>query len=53
LISNKSNNNASSYSNLCLSYAHPSYAYESNEAESFLAGSYEFQVSEIEVYTKK
>ena len=52
--SNKTTNNYSNnYSNLGNSYKHPDYAYGSNEAKSFLAGSYEFQVSEIEVYTKQ
>jgi len=52
-IDDKSNTNTSSYSNLCHSYTHPDYAYGSNEAKSFLAGSYNFQVSEIEVYVKQ
>jgi hypothetical protein len=51
-ISDNSNINTDSYSNLGHSYSHPDYAYGSNEARSFLAGSYNFQVSEIEVYTK-
>jgi hypothetical protein len=52
-IANNSNTNTTSSSNLGLSYTHPDYAFESNEAKSFLAGSYKFQVSEIEVYTKQ
>ena len=52
-ISHNSNTNTGSYSNLGHSYTHPYYAYESNEAKSFLAGSLNFQVSEIEVYTKQ
>ena len=52
-ICNNSNINASSYSNLGRSYTHPDYRFETNEAKSFLAGSYYFQVSEIEVYTKQ
>jgi hypothetical protein len=52
-IADKSNTNITSNSNLGHSYVHPDYAYESNEAKSFLAGSYNFQVSEIEVYTKQ
>jgi hypothetical protein len=31
----------------------PEYAYGSNEAQSFLAGSFNFQVSEIEVFKKQ
>jgi hypothetical protein len=53
LISNESNTNKHSYSNLGRSFIHPDYAHGSNEAKSFLAGSEYFQVSEIEVYTKK
>ena len=34
-------------------YNHPQYAYGTNEAQSFLAGSYDFQLSEIEVYQKE
>jgi hypothetical protein len=50
-IADKSNTNINSYSNLGHSYTHPDYRFETNEAKSFLAGSYNFQVSEIEVYT--
>jgi hypothetical protein len=52
-IANKSNTNRESYSNLGDSFTHPEYAFGSEEAKSFLAGSYNFQVSEIEVYTKQ
>jgi hypothetical protein len=52
-IADKSNTNSSSSSNLGNSYTHPDYAYGSNEAKSFLAGSHIFQVTEIEVYTKQ
>ena len=45
-----SNANTRSQSNLGFCYKHPQYAYGSNEAKSFLAGSENFQVSEIEVY---
>jgi hypothetical protein len=38
-ISDKSNTNTSSLSNLCNSYIHPEYEYKSNGAKSFLAGS--------------
>jgi len=51
-IADKSNINTASYSNLGNSYTHPNYIFGSNEARSFLAGSFNFQVSEIEVYTK-
>ena len=52
-ISNNSNTSGESYSNLAYSYKHPNYAYNSNEAKSFLAGSYKFLTTEIEVYTKE
>jgi hypothetical protein len=52
-ISDYSNTNVLSGSNLGHSFNHPYYLYESNEARSFLAGSYNFQVSEIEVYVTK
>ena len=52
-IVDSSNTNGYSYSNLGHSYTHPDYRFETNEAKSFLAGSYNFQVSEIEVYTKQ
>ena len=52
-IANNSNINTNSHSNLGHSYIHPDYRFETNEAKSFLAGSYNFQVSEIEVYTKQ
>lgn len=43
----------SSYSNLGHSYASPSgLSYGTTQVQSFLAGSYSFQVSEIEVYGK-
>ena len=53
LIADKSNTNINSNSNLGHSYTHPDYRFETNEAKSLLAGSYNFQVSEIEVYTKE
>jgi hypothetical protein len=49
-IADSSNTNTNSFSNLGHSYSHPEYAYGSNEAKSFLAGSFNFQVSEIEVF---
>jgi hypothetical protein len=41
-----------SRSDLGFTYKHPQYACGTNEAESFLAGTYEFQLDEIEVYQK-
>jgi hypothetical protein len=51
-IANRSNINTYSYSYLGSSYVHPIYDKGSDKAKSFLAGSYNFQVSEIEVYIK-
>jgi hypothetical protein len=42
-----------SYSYLCSSYKHPQYEYGTNEAETFLAGSFNFHLDEIEVYHKE
>jgi hypothetical protein len=42
-----------SWSNLGYSYKHPQYAYKTYEAQTFLAGSCEFQLDEIEVYKKE
>ena len=53
VIFDESNKNKDSYSDLGKSYQHPEYDYKSNEAESFLAGSKNFQVSEIEVFSYK
>ena len=51
-ICDNSNTTASRYSNLGNTYKHPDYEYGSNEAESFLAGSYIFRIVEMDVYTK-
>jgi len=50
-ICNNSNTSNGSFSNLGSSYKHPYYANGSNEAKSFLAGSYKFLTTEIEVYS--
>ncbi len=34
-------------------YSHPQYAHNTDEANTFLAGSYGFQLDEIEVYEKE
>jgi hypothetical protein len=52
-IADKSNTNTNSYSNLGHSFTHPDYFYGSNEARSFLAGSFSFKVNEIEVFIKQ
>jgi hypothetical protein len=46
------NTGNSSFSELGSSYSHPRYTEGSNEVQCFLAGSHEFQLSEIEVYQK-
>jgi hypothetical protein len=51
-ISNNSNTNTTSYSNLGHSYEHPKHKYDTSEVSSFLAGSFNFSVSEIEIYHK-
>jgi len=52
-ISNHSNQNNESSSNLGSCFKHPTHAFGSNEAKSFLAGSNYFKTIEIEVYTNK
>ena len=52
-IANNANTSLKSYSTLGFTYSHPKYAYGTNEAQSFLAGSYNFLVTEIEVYEKE
>jgi hypothetical protein len=52
-IANNANTTMDSYSLLGYFYSHPQYAYGTNEARTFLAGSYEFQLDEIEVYQKE
>jgi hypothetical protein len=52
-IANNANTTMSSYSNLGFAYRHPQYERGTNEARTFLAGSLEFQLDEIEVYKKE
>jgi hypothetical protein len=52
-LANNSNTTIESYSKLCVSYKHPQYAKGTNEARTFLAGSFKFQLDEIEVYQKE
>ena len=42
-----------SFSNLGHTYSHPRHAFGTNEAQTFLAGSFHFQLDEIEVYQKE
>ena len=52
-ISSNSNTTNGSSSNLGYNYIHPQYTAGTNEAQSFLAGSYQFRLSEIEVYQRE
>ncbi len=52
-IVNNANTTMNCYSHLGHSYKHPQYAFGTNEAKSFLAGSYRFRLDEIEVYQKE
>ena len=52
-IYSNSHKNNYSYSEISHCYTHPQYASGSNEAKSFLAGSYNFSTTEIEVFTKE
>jgi hypothetical protein len=51
-IANNSNTTIDSCSYLGHTFPHPQYKYGTNEALTFLAGSFEFQLDEIEVYQK-
>jgi hypothetical protein len=52
-IANNANTRMDSVSRLGFAYKHPQYAYLTNEADTFLAGSKWFQLDEIEVYKKE
>lgn len=52
-ISDNSNMNTASFSNLGICYKHPLYSQGSTEARTFLSGSFNFQTSEIEVFAKQ
>jgi hypothetical protein len=52
-IVNNANTIMDCSSNLGYNYKHPQYEEGTNESKSFLAGSYEFQLDEIEVYQKE
>lgn len=49
-ISSNSNQNRSSHSNVGYSYKHSSFVYGSSQAKCVLAGSYNFETVEVEVY---
>ena len=52
-ISSNANTNTYSNSNLGYTYKHPQYEHGTSEAQTFLAGSSNFLLSEIEVYQKE
>ena len=52
LIHSDSNTNKSSLCNFSSSYKHADYQYETEKARSILAGSYNFQTLEIEVFVR-
>jgi hypothetical protein len=52
-IADDANTTMNSWSYLGCTYKHPQYAKGTNEANTFLAGSYNFQLDEIEVYQKE
>jgi hypothetical protein len=52
-IANNANTTMDSYSFLGRTYKHPQYGLNTNEAFTFLAGSHNFQLDEIEVYKKE
>ena len=51
-IANNANVNKKSYSNLGHTFSHPKYTADLTEAKELLAGSYNFQIFEIEVFCK-
>ena len=53
VIDDNSNRNNNSFSYFGHYYIHPDYEFESDKANSFLAGKHNFKVLEIEIYTKK
>jgi len=53
VIENNANTTIDSFSKLGFSYRHPQYEEGTNEAKTFLAGSFNFQLDEIEVYQKE
>jgi hypothetical protein len=53
IIDNNANTNMGSCSNLGDCYKHPQYEFLGIEAQKFLAGSYHFQLGEIEVFQKR
>jgi hypothetical protein len=52
-IADNANTTMDSNSDLGSAYEHPQYAEGTDEAQTFLAGSFEFQLDEIELYQKE
>jgi hypothetical protein len=52
-IINNPNTTMDSHSDLSHTYSHPRYEFNTNEGQTFLSGSYNFQLDEIEVYEKE
>jgi hypothetical protein len=52
-IKNNANTTMDNFSRLGDTYSHPQYRYGTNEAKTFMAGSYNFLLDEIEVYQKR
>jgi hypothetical protein len=52
-IADNANTTKDSHSKLSVSFKHPAYKYGTNGAKTFLAGSFNFQLDEIEVYQKE
>jgi hypothetical protein len=52
-IVNNAKTRMNSFSNLGFTYKHPQYPYGTVEAQTFLSGSFDFQLDEIEVYLKE
>ena len=51
-IEDEADTSMKNYADLGGTYKHPKYLYQTKEAEKFLAGSFNFQLAEIEVYQK-
>jgi hypothetical protein len=51
-IDNNADTTMHNFSDLGSTYKHPQYAFETDEAQTFLTGSYYFKLDEIEVYEK-
>ena len=52
-VANNSNTTIGCYSKFGITYSHPQYEYRAMKAQTFLAGSFNFHLDEIEVYQKE